>query len=99
MENALICSGPARWGGVLFEGETVPFSIPLAIALFVTIWFVVLFSVLPFGARAQSNGGDYLRASAPDARMTPRVLHKILWTTGIAGVVFVVVIAAVAFIG
>jgi len=77
----------------------VPFSTPLAIALFVTIWFVVLFTVLPFGVRAQSEGGDYLQGTDPGAPITPRVLHKILWTTGIAAIVFLLVIVAVAFMG
>jgi predicted secreted protein len=77
----------------------MPFSIPLAIALFLTIWFVVLFAVLPFGIRSQHEAGDYVQGTDPGAPVAPRLLSKIVWTTGIAAIVFGLVIAAVAFMG
>lgn len=80
-------------------GETMPFSIPLAIALFLTIWFVVLFAVLPFGIRSQQESGDFVQGTDPGAPVAPRLLNKILWTTAIAAIVFGLVIAAVAFMG
>ena len=77
----------------------MPLSIPLAIALFLTIWFVVLFAVLPFGVRSQHESGDFVQGTDPGAPVAPRLLKKILWTTGIAIVVFGLVIFAMAFVG
>ncbi|TAL81999.1 MAG: DUF1467 family protein [Beijerinckiaceae bacterium] len=77
----------------------MPFSTPLAVALFITIWVVVLFAVLPFGVRSQSESGDFVPGTDPGAPMAPRVLNKILWTTGLSVVVFCLVIAAVIFLG
>lgn len=77
----------------------MPFSIPLAIALFLTIWFVVLFAVLPFGVRSQHEAGDFVQGTDPGAPVAPRLLNKILWTTVIAVIVFVLVSLAVSFMG
>ena len=77
----------------------MPFSTPLAVALFITIWVVVLFAVLPFGVRPQSEGGDFVAGTDPGAPAAPRVLNKVLWTTGLSVVVFCLVIAAAAFLG
>ncbi len=77
----------------------MPFSTPLAIALFLTIWFVVLFAVLPFGIRSQHEAGDFVQGTDPGAPVAPRLLNKILWTTAISAIVFGLVIAAVAFMG
>ena len=77
----------------------MPLSIPLAIALFLTIWFVVLFAVLPFGVRSQHESGDFLTGTDPGAPVAPRILNKIIWTTVIAALVFGLVIFAVAFMG
>ena len=77
----------------------MPLSIPLAIALFLTVWFVVLFAVLPFGIRSQNQSGDFLTGTDPGAPVAPRLVNKILWTTAIAVVVFGLVILAVAYLG
>ncbi|MHB8885262.1 MAG: DUF1467 family protein [Methylovirgula sp.] len=77
----------------------MPLSVPLAIALFLTIWFVVLFAVLPFGVRSQNESGDFLTGTDPGAPVAPRILNKILWTTAIAIVVFGLVIFAVSYLG
>ncbi len=77
----------------------MPLSTPLAIALFLTIWFVVLFVVLPFGIRSQHESGDFVTGTDPGAPVTPRLLNKILWTTAIAVVVFGLVIIAGTFVG
>lgn len=77
----------------------MPLSIPLAIALFLTIWFVVLFAVLPFGIRSQREPGDYVARTDPGAPLAPRLLSKIIWTTAIALFIFGLVVFAVAFMG
>jgi predicted secreted protein len=66
----------------------VPFSTPIAIAIFITIWFTVLFAVLPFGIRSQHEAGDFVRGTDPGAPVAPRLLVKALWTTLISLLVF-----------
>lgn len=63
-------------------------SIPLGIALFITIWWTVLFAVLPFGVRSQHEEGAIVSGTDPGAPVRPRLLMKALWTTLISAVIF-----------
>jgi predicted secreted protein len=74
-------------------------SVPLAIAIFITIWFVVLFAVLPFGVRSQEEAGEVVPGTDPGAPAAPRILTKALWTTAIATVIFAAVAAAIVYVG
>lgn len=63
-------------------------SIPLSIALFITIWWTVLFAVLPFGVRSQHEEGPVEAGHDPGAPVSPMLLKKALWTTAIAAIIF-----------
>jgi predicted secreted protein len=77
----------------------VPFSTPIAIAIFVTIWFTVLFAVLPFGVRSQREAGDVATGTDPGAPEAPRLLVKASWTTLVSAVVFAALVALVRVTG
>jgi len=59
-------------------------TIPLGIAMFITIWWTVLFAVLPFGIRSQHEEGAIVSGTDPGAPVRPRLLGKALWTTVIS---------------
>ena len=63
-------------------------SITTAVAIYFLIWWIVLFTVLPFGVRNQEEGGDVVRGTDPGAPVIPQLRMKLLWTTLIATVVF-----------
>lgn len=75
------------------------FSLPLSIAIFLTIWFVVLFAVLPFGVRSQHESGEVIPGTEPGAPVAPRLFVKSLWTTLISAVIFALVAALAAYSG
>jgi predicted secreted protein len=77
----------------------MPFSTPLAAAIFFTIWFTVLFAVLPFGVRSQQETGDIVPGTDPGAPVAPRLLAKAIWTTLISAAVFAAVAAFAAYAG
>lgn len=60
-----------------------------AIAIYLLIWFLTLFAVLPFGVRTtREAGGEPVAGqadSAPHAALLPR---KLAWTTLIAALIF-----------
>ena len=63
-----------------------------AITVFVVLWWLVLFVVLPWGVQrdeAPQTGND------PGAPMRPRLLRKALLTTAIAAVLFALVYAVI----
>jgi predicted secreted protein len=68
-------------------------AITTILAIFFIIWWVVLFAVLPWGARSQDENGEVTPGTDPGAPAVHRVWMKLVWTTVIAGVVFAIVAA------
>jgi len=61
------------------------------IAVYVIIWFISLFTVLPIGANRSADPVPGTPESAPD---NPRLLFKFSLATGIAAVLWLVLFAA-----
>jgi predicted secreted protein len=59
-------------------------STPLAIALFFTIWWIVIFAVLPFGVRSQHETGEIVPGTDPGAPVTTRLGRVAAITTAIS---------------
>jgi predicted secreted protein len=70
----------------------MPFSTPMAIAIFFTTWFTVLFAVLPFGVRSQHEAGDLVPGTDPGAPVAPKLWIKAFWTTVLTALIFVVIV-------
>lgn len=67
----------------------MPFPIPLALAIYVTIWWIVLFAVLPLGVRSADEAGEERPEGAdPGAPVAPQLMKKAGITTLIATIVF-----------
>ncbi len=61
------------------------------IAIFVTIWWTVLFAVLPFGVVSHAEAGiDKGDGGDPGAPVDPKLKSKFLITTAIAAVLFAI---------
>jgi predicted secreted protein len=67
---------------------TLPVPWPMAVAIFVTIWWILLFAVLPFGVQSQHETTEIVPGSDPGAPVAPRLLVKALWTTALSVVAF-----------
>ena len=65
-------------------------SIGTILAIYFLIWWVVLFTVLPWGARSQIESGQVATGTDPGAPARHRVWRTLLWTTIIATVVFAI---------
>ena len=57
-------------------------------AIFVVIWWVVLFAVLPFGVRSQHEMNDVTLGTDHGAPHQPYILRKLLATTVISAFIF-----------
>ena len=72
--------------------------LPLAIAAYFTLWWVVLFAVLPFGVRSHAEAGvDRPSGSDAGAPVAPRLALKALATTLISAALFAALYAYVAY--
>ena len=60
-------------------------TLATGIAIYVVVWWIVLFTVLPWGATPPAEPGKGHAESAPEH---PRILLKALITTLLAGVVW-----------
>ncbi len=75
----------------------MPIPVPMAIAIYFTTWWIVLFAVLPFGVRSQEETREVVPGSDPGAPMLPHLAAKALWTTAISAVVFLGILALFAY--
>jgi predicted secreted protein len=74
------------------------FPLPLAIAIYATIWWIVLFAVLPLGVRsAEETGEAQSEGSDPGAPIAPQLAKKAGLTTMISAIVFAFVSMATKF--
>jgi predicted secreted protein len=63
-------------------------SISTGLAIYFIIWWVVLFTVLPWGIRSQQESGTVVDGSDPGAPAIPSLGTKLLWTTLVSTVIF-----------
>lgn len=70
----------------------MPIPLSMAVVIYITIWWIVLFTVLPWGIRTQNDEGEVVPGTEPGAPTAPKLLVKALWTTAVSVVVFVFVL-------
>jgi predicted secreted protein len=61
-------------------------AVSTSIAIYFLIWWVVLFAVLPWGVRAQGEGGT--PGTDPGAPVIANLKAKLAWTTIVTTVIF-----------
>ena len=72
------------------------FGIPLSsiaawAAIYVVVWWITIFAVLPIGVRSQDEAVEVAPGSEPGAPVAPRLALKAAVTTVVAGVIVVVI--------
>lgn len=64
------------------------FSITSALAIYFVIWWIVLFTILPFGVRTQEEDGAVTLGTTSSAPSNPMLWRKAAVTTIVAAIVF-----------
>jgi predicted secreted protein len=59
-----------------------------ALAIYLVIWWIVLFAMLPIGVRTQHDDGNVVPGTAESAPLHPNLLPKMLATTVVSTIVF-----------
>ena len=72
-------------------------SLSFAIAIYLVIWWTVLFAVLPIGVRTQGEDGAVVPGTPESAPTRPRLVRVALITTLISALVFAALWAAVRY--
>ena len=63
-------------------------SIALALALYLVIWWITLFTVLPFHARSQAETGDVVPGTPAGAPASVKIGRIVIINTLVASVVY-----------
>jgi predicted secreted protein len=63
-------------------------SWPTLAAIYFIMWWTVLFAVLPWGVRSQSETGEAAPGTDPGAPSVPALGKKLVWTTLISAALF-----------
>lgn len=72
-------------------------DIAIAIGIYIFIWWIVLFAVLPFGVRTQHEEGSVVPGTPESAPAKTRMLRVFLINTVVATVVFAIVYAIIEY--
>ena len=72
-------------------------SLSLSLAVFLIIWWLVLFTVLPIGVSTQGEADDVVPGTPESAPAAPQLGRKFLITTIVSGIIFAIFYGLVAF--
>jgi len=78
----------------------MPFSTPLAVAIFFTLWWVILLATLPLGVRSpEEEGIERPPGTDPGAPAAPQLWRKAGLTTILTVIVFTLVTLTAKYAG
>jgi len=73
-------------------------TLTTGLAIYFIVWWLVLFTVLPFGAKSHHEADAHIEpGNAPSAPLNPRILFKFAITTIISAVAFALVYATIEY--
>jgi predicted secreted protein len=72
-------------------------GIPTIIAIYLTVWWTVLFAVLPFGVKSHAEAGVDPQGGDPGSPVNPNLKRKFITTTWISALVVAGILALVHF--
>ena len=71
-------------------------SVTSGLAVYVLVWWLTFFAVLPFGIRSQHEE-ETTPGTDPGAPVLPRMLARLIWTTLISAAIFAVLYVFYAY--
>ena len=72
-------------------------SFSLGLVLYIMIWWLTLFAVLPFGVRTQDEEGEVVPGTPASAPARPRLMKTFLINTMVAAITFALVWGALEY--
>ena len=66
------------------------YTVSTSIAIYFVLWWIVLFTTLPFGVRSQHEEGEGAPGTDAGAPILARMGWKLIWTTIVSGVIFAI---------
>ncbi|MEA1942850.1 MAG: DUF1467 family protein [Pseudomonadota bacterium] len=60
------------------------------LVVFLIVWWLVIFTMLPIGVRSQEEDADVVEGTEPGAPVAPMLMKKAWWTTVITSCIWIV---------
>ncbi len=68
-----------------------------AVVVYVMLWWVAFFCVLPIGVRSQEETGEVAPGTEAGAPAQANLPRKMLWATGLSAVLWVIAVVLIQF--
>jgi len=72
-------------------------SLPTSIAIYLTLWWTVLFAVLPLGSKSFAETGIDPQGGDPGAPVNPNLKRKFITTTWVSALIQAIIVAVIHF--
>jgi predicted secreted protein len=72
-------------------------GVATGIAIYLTVWWTVLFAILPLGVKSYAESGIDPEGGDPGAPVNPNLKRKFITTTWVSALVQIVIVAVVHF--
>jgi len=70
------------------------YTVSTAFAIYVVLWWITLFVMLPIGVRSQHEDGGGAPGTDPGAPIASHMGRKLIWNTVLSAVIFAVAMFA-----
>ena len=80
-------------GLAIRAGVLLGLSVAGSFGLYFVIWWTLVFAILPVRVQTQAEAGEIIAGTEPGAPANPALRERAIWTTIVAGLVFVAVAA------
>jgi predicted secreted protein len=74
----------------------LPVGLVTAGAIYIVLWWIALFLVLPIGVRNLAEAGETALGHETGAPARPMLARKAIWASGLAGVLWAVTMLVIA---
>jgi predicted secreted protein len=72
-------------------------TIATGIAIYLTIWWTILFAVLPIGSKSFAEAGIDPEGGDPGAPVNPNLKRKFITTTWVSAILMLVLVGVIHF--
>jgi predicted secreted protein len=72
-------------------------SLATGIAIYLTIWWTILFAVLPIGSKSFAEAGIDPEGGDPGAPVNPNLKRKFITTTWVSAILMLVLVGVIHF--
>jgi predicted secreted protein len=72
-------------------------GVPSIIAIYLTVWWTVLFAVLPWGVKSHAEAGVDPQGGDPGAPVNPNLKRKFITTSWVSAIIVAVLLLMIRF--